>query len=58
MTNEPPDASGAVPAPVPEIFEHTGILPHAESPGEFCRKLERFLDSLDTDDADLFRGEL
>ena len=27
-----------------EIFEHAGILPHAESPGEFGRKLERFLD--------------
>ena len=41
-----------------EIFEHAGILPHAESPGEFCRKLERFLDSLETDEADFFRGEL
>ncbi len=30
-----------------EIFEHAGILPHAESPGEFCRKLERFVDSLE-----------
>lgn len=33
-----------------EIFEHAGILPHAESPGEFCRKLERFIYSLDTGD--------
>lgn len=36
-----------------EIFEHCGILPHAESPGEFCRKLERFIDSLDTGDGEL-----
>jgi pimeloyl-ACP methyl ester carboxylesterase len=39
-----------IPAAELEIFEHAGILPHAESPGEFCRKLEKFIDSLDTGD--------
>ena len=36
-----------------EIFEHAGILPHAESPGELCRKLERFLASLEPGELDL-----
>lgn len=35
-----------------ETFEHAGILPHAESPGEFCRKLERFIASLEIDAGD------
>ena len=30
-----------------EVFERCGILPHAESPEEFTRKLERFLSRLD-----------
>ena len=29
-----------------EVFEHAGVLPHAESPKEFCGKLERFLANL------------
>jgi pimeloyl-ACP methyl ester carboxylesterase len=35
-----------------EVFEHVGILPHAESPSELCRKLERFLLSLRLEDLD------
>ena len=35
-----------------EIFEQSGILPHAESPEEFGRKLERFLLDLPTSDSD------
>ncbi len=30
-----------------EVFESCGVLPHAESPGELCAKLESFLGSLD-----------
>lgn len=29
-----------------EVFEHCGVLPHAESPEEFSRKLEQFLTRL------------
>ena len=29
-----------------EVFEGCGILPHAEAPGEFCRRLEAFLANL------------
>jgi len=29
-----------------EVFENSGILPHAECPEEFCRRLLRFLDDL------------
>ncbi|MEM1179116.1 MAG: alpha/beta fold hydrolase [Acidobacteriota bacterium] len=36
-----------------EIFEQAGVLPHAESPEEFSRKLERFLlEALDASDPD------
>ena len=31
-----------------EVLESCGTLPHAESPDELCRKLERFLSHLDT----------
>lgn len=34
-----------------EIFEHAGMLPHAESPGEFSRKLESFLNDTGSDQA-------
>ncbi len=30
-----------------EVFESCGLLPHAESPGELCAKLESFLGSLE-----------
>lgn len=29
-----------------EVLEQCGLLPHAESPGELCRKLEQFLTTL------------
>ena len=31
-----------------EVFEGSGILPHAEAPGELCRRLESFLSNLET----------
>ncbi|MEM8930154.1 MAG: alpha/beta fold hydrolase [Acidobacteriota bacterium] len=32
-----------------DVFEQAGVLPHAESPGEFARKLEAFALALDDD---------
>lgn len=36
-----------------EVFEHVGILPHAETPAEFSRKIERFVADLQMEELGL-----